>query len=86
MWAAPAFSPDVSPPAAEFSRGYLSWLQAREPQNSLSSEYDLLVADRDGSNPRQVFPPAGEAGIKKRDYGSVASDYAWSPRWPFHSR
>ncbi len=79
MWAAPAFSPDLSPPGAEFSRGYLSWLQAREPRNSLSSEYDLMVADRDGSNPRRLFPPPGEKGWRKRDYGSVARDYAWSP-------
>lgn len=79
MWAAPAFSPDVSPPGAEYSRGYLAWLQAREPQNSLSSEYDLFVADRDGSNRRRIFPQAGEAGLRKRDYGSMARQLVWSP-------
>lgn len=79
MWAAPAFSPATSPPAAERDSGYLAWLQARDPQNSISSEYDLLVADRDGSNARRLFPPTGAGGMRKQDYGSIVRDYAWSP-------
>jgi hypothetical protein len=38
-----------------------------------------LVADRDGSNERRLFPPAGAEGIRKSDYGLTPKDYAWSP-------
>ena len=79
MWAAPAFSPDFSPPGADYSAGYLAWLQAREPQNSMSGEYDLLVADRDGSNQRRLFPPPDEPGIRRHDFGSRAREFVWSP-------
>jgi hypothetical protein len=79
MWSAPAFSPDNSARGAEFSAGYLAWLQAREPQNSMSGEYDLLVADRDGSNQRRLFPPPDEPGIRRNDFGSRAREIVWSP-------
>ena len=79
MWAAPTFSPDVSARGAELGTGYLAWLQAREPQNSMSGEYDLILADRDGSNQRRLFPPPGEPGIRKSDFGSSAREYTWSP-------
>ena len=79
MWAAPAFSPDIAARGAENSSGYLAWLQAREPRNSMSSEYDLLLADRDGSNQRRLFPAPGQKGIRKNDFGSRARDFAWSP-------
>ena len=79
MWAAPAFSPDTAPPGAEARRGYLAWLQAREPHNSMNSEYDLMLADRDGSNRRRLFPPPGETGIRKSNLGAQARDFIWSP-------
>lgn len=79
MWAAPAFSPDTATAGAENSGGHLAWLQAREPQNSMSSGYDLMLADRDGSNRRRLFPPAGERGIRKNHFGSSARDFVWSP-------
>ena len=79
MWADPAFSPDVAERGAEFSDGYLAWLRAREPRNSLSGEYDLIVADRDGSNRRRLFPPPGQPGIRKTNFGSSARQFAWSP-------
>ncbi|MFN8419373.1 MAG: hypothetical protein U0528_09050 [Anaerolineae bacterium] len=31
-------------------------MKARSPLNSSSSEYDLVIADRDGSNARVLFP------------------------------
>lgn len=83
MWAAPVFSPDVSPRSAEFSKGYLAWLEAREPQNSMGGEYDLMLADRDGSNRRRLFPPPGEPGIRKRDLGSRARDFTFGPEGRF---
>jgi len=79
MWSAPAFSPDLAPRGAEDKSGYLAWLQAREPQNSMNSEYDLMLADRDGSNQRRLFPAPGERGIRRSDFGSRAGDYVWSP-------
>ena len=79
MWSAPSYSPKVAVSGAEYSEGYLAWLQAREPQNSMDGEYDLVVADRDGSNQRRLFPPPGEDGIRKRDFGLTPKDFAWSP-------
>ena len=79
MWAAPAFSPDLSARGAEFGHGYLAWLQAREPQNSMTGDYDLILADRDGSNQRRLFPPPGQPGIRKRDFGQIDRQLAWSP-------
>lgn len=79
MWSAPAFSPDLALPGAENRSGSLAWLQAREPRNSMSSDYDLMLADRDGSNQRLLFPAPGERGIHKNDVGSRAGDYVWSP-------
>ena len=79
MWAAPLFSPQIADSNSEHSGGLLAWLQAREPHNSMSSEYDLMVADRDGSNRRRVFPAPGETGIRKQYFGHSSSDLAWSP-------
>ena len=79
MWAAPSFSPNTAPPGADFSAGYLAWLEAREPFNSMNGAYDLILADRDGSNQRLLFPSPGAAGIRKSDFGLTAKDLAWSP-------
>lgn len=79
MWAAPSFSPNVAPPASEFGSGYLAWLQAREPHNSMNGDYDLVIADRDGSNKRRVFPAADAPGIRKTDAGLTPRQFAWSP-------
>lgn len=79
MWAASSFSPSIDLPGAERSEGFLAWLQAREPYNSIYSEYDLVVADRDGSNQRLIFPGADQPGIRKSDFGLTATDMSWSP-------
>lgn len=79
MWASPSFSPAISNDRSEQSSGYLAWLQAREPQNSMNGEYDLLMADRDGSNQRHLFPGPDTAGIRKRDRGLTPVNFAWSP-------
>jgi len=75
MWAQPAFSPWIDGTQS----GYLAWLQAREPHASISSGYDLLLADRDGSNVRHLFPPMDEPGLQKQDVASKHRDFAWSP-------
>ena len=79
MWAASEFSPSIALPGAERSESYLAWLQAREPYNSIYSEYDLVVADRDGSNQKVIFPDANQPGIRKSDFGLTATDMSWSP-------
>lgn len=74
IWSFPKFSPFLEDGAA-FPTGYLAWMQARQPLNSVAdaAEYNLIVADRDGSNPRRVFPQdENQRGITNRDY-------AWSP-------
>lgn len=76
IWAAPSYSPAVN---ADSPQGWLAYLQAREPDSSIYSQYDLVVADRDGSNQRIVFPSASRAGMQMRGAGLSANPFAWSP-------
>jgi hypothetical protein len=77
IWAQPRFSP-ISQDGAGFPDFDVAYLQARDPLNSLGGEYDLVVADRDGSNPRAIFPPEGRPGI--RPFNEVQpTDFEWSP-------
>ena len=71
MWASPRFSPFVEH-EGEFPQGYIAYFQARNPLNSVNDEYDLVVADRDNSNPRKIFPEPGRAGL-------AAQEITWSP-------
>jgi hypothetical protein len=50
----------------------LAYLQAIFPDQSESSGYRLFVADRDGANPKSLFPEEGEAGLKPQQV-------VWSP-------
>jgi resuscitation-promoting factor RpfB len=77
IWSAPRYSPLIALPDGS-SRGYLAYLRARDPLNSVNdlAQYDLVVADRDGSNARVVFPPRGDAGLVPFQSGE---DFAWSP-------
>jgi resuscitation-promoting factor RpfB len=71
IWSNPSYSTLVS--AGDTSGGYLAYMRARDPFNSINGEYDLVVADRDGSNARVVFPQqAGAAGL-------TSQEYDWSP-------
>ena len=79
MWSAPKYSPQTNATSSEFPQGYLAYLRAREPYKSISGEYDLVLADRDGSNQRVVFPEATQPGIKTSDFGLTAQDFTWSP-------
>lgn len=52
----------------------VAYLQAAFPIQSETSRYRLAVMDRDGSNPRAIFPTEGSPGITpQRDWG------VWSP-------
>jgi resuscitation-promoting factor RpfB len=81
MWSSPQFSPPLEAPGSTFPQGYMAYLRARDPFSSVSGEYDLLVADRDGSNARVIFPPDGQAGIEAESQltGLTSRDFAWSP-------
>lgn len=79
MWASPRFSPQLEIPGSQFPRGYLAYLRAREPYNSISGQYDLVVSDRDGSNTRVIFPRSDQPGITTRAFGLAAQDFSWSP-------
>jgi hypothetical protein len=72
IWSAPTFSPIVSRSDSQFPVGKLAYLLARVPHDSVSGEYDLIVADRDGSNARKIFPQDGQVGLR-------AQELAWSP-------
>ena len=74
IWSAPRYSPPTLRPNREFPTGFLAYLRAREPFNSVNGEYDLYVADRDGSNSRKIFPPEGQSGLT-----ADAREFAWSP-------
>ena len=61
-----AFSP-------QRSAGNLALLQARYNDRPHSrAGHDLMIADRDGSNLRRLFPPAGQPGL-------AAQEITWSP-------
>lgn len=75
IWASPSFSPFLET-TLDFPRGFLAYLQARNPLNSVNDQYDLVVADRDGSNKRVVFPPAGQPGLEPQKI-------VWSPSGEF---
>jgi hypothetical protein len=72
IWSAPSFSPIVSSSDSQFPIGNLAYLRARVPHDSVSGEYDLFVADRDGSNARKIFPQDGQPGLS-------AQELAWGP-------
>lgn len=71
IWASPKFSPFLES-QGEFPQAYLAYLRARDPLNSVNDQYDLVVADRDGSNARVIFPASGQPGL-------TAQDVVWSP-------
>ncbi len=65
IWSTPQFSTTDS--------DYLAYLKSRDPFNSINGEYDLYVADRDGSNARRLFP------ANERDTGITAREFVWGP-------
>jgi resuscitation-promoting factor RpfB len=76
IWSTPRYSPELRSVEGDFPRGYIAYLRAREPYESINGEYDLIVADRDGSNARVIFPPEDQPGLTAQQY---AQDFTWSP-------
>jgi hypothetical protein len=76
IWSAPAYSPIVEGPDGNLTY-YIAYFKARDPRNSPGTEYDLWVADRDGSNERRVFPSSADLpGLRAPD---PEDGIAWSP-------
>lgn len=74
IWSSPLYSPEITRQDSEFPLVYLAYLRSRDPASSISGEYDLVVADRDGSNAQVIFPPDKTLpGLK------APQQIAWSP-------
>ncbi len=71
MFANPVTSPARLLPGGEASYA-IAYLQALSPFESATSSCRLAVMDRDGSNQRVLFPPAGEIGLDPQHV-------VWSP-------
>lgn len=77
MWSAPQFSPLNTTEGGALS-GSIAYLQARTPNDSVNGEYDLVIADRDGSNPRTVFPSRDQVGIVPFEDRTRGAKFQWS--------
>jgi hypothetical protein len=69
IWANPKYAPTSTDES-----GRIAYLRCRDFPNCVSdsAQYDLMIADLDGSNPRRVFPSADQPGLTQRDF-------VWSP-------
>lgn len=79
IWSSPKFSPPVQGEGGTFERGYMAYLRARDPFRTVGGEYDLVVADRDGSNAQVVFPQSTQVGIQSELSGLTSRNFVWSP-------
>jgi hypothetical protein len=70
IWSNPTFSPMITTSESLYPTAYLAYMVARNELDNVNdtAEYDLYVADMDGSNARRVFPPENQAGILNRAY------------------
>ena len=73
MWSDPVYSPAKGPDGSPLAVK-IAYFQALQPLDTLTSRYQLVVADRDGSNEQIVFPPKDQPGIAPKD-----TLLAWSP-------
>ena len=73
IWSSPKFSP-----VTDSGNTRIAYLQARQWDTSISGEYDLVVADRDGSNDQIVFPDPGQAGY---DGARIRTGLYLESRW-----
>jgi hypothetical protein len=71
IWSKPQYAPLIGEPG-----GQIAYLRARDLSNSISesAEYDLVVADRDGSNARVLYPQPEQPGLT-----ADAPYFTWSP-------
>jgi uncharacterized protein YabE (DUF348 family) len=76
IWSVPTYSPVVEDSAGNPTY-FIAYFKARHPLNSPGTEYDLWVADRDGSNERLVFPGPDRPGLRSPD---PEDGIAWEPK------
>lgn len=76
IWSTPRFSPLRNVGTRGEQEGYMVYLKARQWDASINSEYDLVLADRDGSNARIIFPERTQTGLRADQF---AQDFSWSP-------
>jgi Tol biopolymer transport system component len=57
--------------------GLLAFLQSTNPLDSVSSRYQLIVMDRDGSNRRLIYPADDQPGLSPGDLDYKG--FVWSP-------
>ncbi len=79
IWSAPQFSPVLVPSDSKFPKGYMAYLKARDPFNTINGEYDLVIADRDGSNERVLFPGNDKQGLVAQESIFQDREFTWSP-------
>ena len=79
IWSAPQFSPVILPSDSKFPKGYMAYLKARDPFNTINGEYDLVIADRDGSNERVLFPGNDKPGLVAQESIFQDHEFTWSP-------
>ncbi len=61
MWSMPSWSPLYTDPLrGDQDSSQIAFLRATNPVDSQRSSYTLWLMDRDASNARQLYPPAGE--------------------------
>lgn len=75
IWSTPKFSPNIAQNEGEIA-GRMAYLQARQWDASINGEYDLIIADRDGSNATIIFPERNQPGLRADQF---AQDFTWSP-------
>ncbi len=75
IWTCPTYSPMVTGPDGNPTY-YVAYFKARDPLNSLGTQYDLWVADSDGSNARRIFPDPERTGFRPDPEDGIA----WSPK------
>lgn len=70
IWSTPQYAP-----VNTVNNASIAYLRARDLSNNVNATaaYDLVVADRDGSNARVIFPESGGAGL------NANASFTWSP-------
>lgn len=74
IWTTPTYSPPLIDAQGD-ARYSIAYFKARDPLNSPGAQYDLWVADADGSNARLLFPGPSRAGLRPDPEDGIA----WGP-------
>lgn len=75
MWSLAQFAPVLFDETR--LEGPIAYLEAIEPQDSVTGRYRLMLVDRDGSNRRLLFPTGDQPGFRPVDL--AWQPFVWSP-------